>query len=603
MGDERGARRQPIEERQRPEGVRRRRPVQKKGMPPGLMIVMIALLCLVLAGGYYVWNKYAPNRKQVEWFAVEAHEAYDEDKPVVVVGGVLQPPDAAPVVRDGVLYMPVSFVREEIDPTLFWDGAANRLTITTPTRLIRMRTDELTYYVNSEELSLNLSALQIDGEAYMPAALLMELYHVDIALYENTGNAPEVVVVDDEAVSRELGETKKITALRVEPDKKSSVLCDVESGTALTLYDAEGDWTFVRTATGLLGYMQTKDIAETGAYEGVPAPREEAPPPPVLADGGKINLLWDQMENMTASTNAARRTMYKGLDVISPTWFSFDLDALNGDIVSLADQSYVEWAHANGLQVWALFSDNFDARVSRDVLSDTEKREHVIRQILAFVAMYRLDGINIDFENVRRADVAHYHQFLRELAPMLREQNVTLSVDMYVPMPYSMYYDRAEVARVADYVVVMAYDEYGTHSETAGPVASIGFVHEGILGTLEEVPADKLILAVPFYARMWCESEEGLTSRAWGMSYTRQLLEDNGAEIIWDEAAGSFYGEYTIREDGVDKRYRAWLEDEHSMEERLKLVQQYDLAGVGSWRKGLEKEEIWDLFERYLENE
>jgi len=578
--------------------ARKSRGIQKMGISPNVAIGAIILLCLLVAGGCYLWAQYVPNGKQMDWFAY--HEGYDADRPVVIVGDALQGAEIVPLVRDEVLYLPVGFVREAIDPTLFWDGQANRLTVTTPTRLIQMRTDELTYYVNNEALSLPLSALQVDGEAYMPAGLLMDLYQVDIVLHTETGMA----TVDDATVSRQMGETKRKTAVRFEPDIKSPVLCNVEKDAPLVLYAEADGWRLVRTEDGLLGYVSVKAIEETGVQEGVSAPKSEPLPSQTLADGGKINLLWDQLDNMTASSNAARRVAHKGLDVISPTWFSFDLEAMNGDLVSLADQGYVNWAHENGLQVWALFSDNFDSRVARDILSNTDMREHVIRQILALVATYRLDGINIDFENVRLADVAYYHQFLRELAPMLREQDVTLSVDMYVPKPYSMYYNRAEVARVADYVIIFGYDEYTSSSEMAGPVASIGFVHEGIVDTLAEVDAAQLILGVPYYTRVWTETEtaEGmeLTSRAVGMDYARKIFEEQNATFSWDEEMGCYYSEFTITENDVTARSRVWLEDLRSMEEKLKLVQEYDLAGVAGWRKGLESEGVWDLLYTYL---
>ena len=572
---------------------------KRGGKPPkrgfGKYIVMSLLLIGIVCVGVYM----APSFQQMDW--VSYHEAYSKDAPVVVLNDAAQPPEVKPVVQDGVLYLPVGFVREAIDSTLFWDGQANRLTVTTPTRLIQMRTDELTYYVNNEKLSLPLSALQVDGEAYMPSGLLMDLYHVDIVLHEETGMA----TVDDLSVSRQLGTANEKAVLRFEPDAKSPILRRLKADAPLVLYAEADGWWHVRTADGLLGYIHAPKVTATEIEEGTAAPQSESVSPPEIASGGKITLLWDQIYNMTASTNAARRVAYPGLDVISPTWFSFDFDAMNGDIISLADQGYVNWAHANGIQVWALFTDDFRQSVARDILSDTNKREHVVHQLLALAATYRLDGINIDFENVKLADVAHYHQFLRELAPLLRQQGVVLSVDMYVPMPYSMYYDRAEVARVADYVIVMAYDEHNADSVEAGPVASIGFVKNGITGTLAEVDESQLILGVPFYVRRWKEAEtpEGieLSTEAWSMDRTWKFFADKNAEIVWKDDAGCYYSEYKTVEDGVNVTYSAWLEDERSMEERLLLVEEYDLAGVAGWSKGLESDGIWDLMNQYLE--
>ena len=566
----------------------RRRRRRKKAPSPLLLIAAVVVVCALAAGGYYAWSKYMPNGQQAAFF--EWHEGYAGA--AVVRDGALCEPGVAPVVRDGMAYLPVSFVREAIDPHLFWDAAANRIAITTPTRLIRMRTEELSYFVNSEECKLNLSPLCVGDEAYLPADLLMELYHVDIAWHEETG----IVVVDDRANARISCETQsKSTALRFEPSIKSPLADKLPAGTALLVFEETGEWVRVRTEEGLLGYVRLKDVLYLPLTAGVPKPAEVVPSPPLE---GKVNLVW---EYATAETSAdmSRRVTYEGLDVISPTWFSFDLKSMNGDIVSAANLGYVDWAHTNGLQVWGLITDNFNEAVTRDILSDTDKREHVIRQLLALAATYWLDGINIDFEMVRRADVAHYHQFLRELAPMLREQGVILSVDTYVPMPYSMYYNRGEIARVADYLIIFGYDEYNATSTEAGPVASIGFVRNGVTQTLEEVPPEKLILGVPFYVRVWKEtpSPEGVivTSHAVGMNYARRILEEGGAEIRWDTAAGCFYGEFTAEENGVTVRTRAWLEDEYSLAEKLALVTKHNLAGVAGWQLGLEKEEIWPL--------
>ena len=549
------------------------------------------MLCALAAGGYFAWSHFWPSIVRVSWH--DYHTEYDPDGLAVVTGNLLQPASVKPIVRNGVPYLPVSFVRETLDPHLFLDDAGERIIITTPTRVIRMRTDELTYYVNSAELRLPLSALRVGGTAYLPASILTELYHIDIAYHENTG----MVVLDELSAVRALGTTTpKEAHLRFEADAKAPVLQTLAAGTALALYGEADGWLHVRTPDGLLGYIPSKDVDAADLMEGIPEPMEYLPALPLPANGGKLNIVWDQMETHTAAANADRRVMQKGLDVISPTWFSFDLDSLNGDLISIADKGYVDWAHKNGLQVWGLITDNFNPIVSEQILSDSDKREHIIRQLLALSAAYNLDGINIDFEMVRRADVAHFHQFLRELAPMVRAQNLVLSVDVYVPRPYSLYYDRAELARIADYLIIFGYDEHDGSSKVAGPVASIGFVRDGVAQTVAEAPPEKVILGIPYYVRIWREiNGEVESSRAVGMDFARRILDENNADIVWDEANGCYYGEYTVQENGVDVRYRVWLEDSRSLTEKLKVVEEYGIAGIAGWRKGLEQAETWEL--------
>jgi len=553
----------------------------------GLVISLIVLLCAAAAALYY--------------YFVQEDIGYAAEDTLIVYGSGVCSAEHEPVLRDGELYLPVEFVQAFIDPYLFWEPSSNRLTVTTPTRVIRMRTDELTYYVNNDALALPLSAISINGNAYLPVKLLMELYHVEIAYHEDT----RIATVDDLAVLRQHGQVDKATVLREAADKKSGGLQKLTPEDSFIVYDKTADFTAVRLANGLLGYLPTKAIVLTDVLGGVPAPEEPPLPPRTFTGNGKINLLWDQVTTAAASANAERRIAYKGLDVISPTWFSFDAETLNGDIVSIADKGYVDWAHENNLQVWALITDNFNEDVSHAILSDAEKREHVIRQLLALCATYELDGINIDFENVRAADSAYYIQFLRELAPFLKAQGAVLSVDMYVPKPFNLYYNRTEVAKAADYIIIMGYDEHYAGSPAAGPVASINFVHEGIVETLKEADKTQIILGMPYYVRVWREemTAEGLsvTSRAYGMNYARQIFEEQNAEIMWDVETKTSYSEYTAEENGKTVRYRVWLEDELSIAEKLKFVTQYDLAGIAGWKKGLEKEEIWDLLYTYLQ--
>jgi spore germination protein YaaH len=272
-------------------------------------------------------------------------------------------------------------------------------------------------------------------------------------------------------------------------------------------------------------------------------------------------------------------------------------------MISIADLGYINRAHENGYQVWPLISDEEDGEVCAQIMSDQNKRENAIKQILAYVSMFGLDGINIDFERVREEDVEYFHQFLRELWPMLREQGVILSVDTFIPSAWSMYYNRGEIAKTADYVCVMTYDE-NTYGGTSGPNASIGFVETGVVNMLNEVPKEKLIMGIPYYTRVWIEEEvNGEISydiRSLGMNYAYRMFTENGAEFEWLEDMGCYYGEFDTVEDGRQLKYRTWLEDERSMAIKLDLVDKYDVAGVAAWVWGLEKEEIWSLLEERL---
>ena len=190
----------------------------------------------------------------------------------------------------------------------------------------------------------------------------------------------------------------------------------------------------------------------------------------------------------------------------------------------------------------------------------------------------------------------NYIEFIRELSIPCRANGIVLSVDNYVPTEYTAHYDRAEQGIVADYVIVMGYDEHYAGSPEAGSVASIDFVEEGIERTVEQVPAHKVINAVPFYTRIWETKGAELGSQAVGMAAAEEYVRAHNIALEWDEETCQNYGEYT--EDG--SLFQVWLEDERSIEVKLNIMEKYQIGGVAGWRLGFEKPEIWDVIGVYL---
>ncbi len=285
----------------------------------------------------------------------------------------------------------------------------------------------------------------------------------------------------------------------------------------------------------------------------------------------------------------------KGLTTISPTWFSIaDTD---GNISSIASQSYVNYAHQHGLEVWGLV-DNFKEGVSTyETLSRTSSRQRLVNQLTAAAIQYGLDGINVDFELITAEGGRAFIEFIRELSIMCRINGIVLSVDNYVPTASSSQYFRAEQGVFADYVIIMGYDEHYAGSEEAGSVASYGFVKSGIERTLEEVPKEKVINAIPFYTRFWKTDGAGeVTSEALGMDRADAKVTANEAELAWDEEARQYY----VGFDYEGSFYEMWLEEERSIEEKMALIREYDLAGVAAWRLGYERASIWDVILKYV---
>jgi spore germination protein YaaH len=281
--------------------------------------------------------------------------------------------------------------------------------------------------------------------------------------------------------------------------------------------------------------------------------------------------------------------------VISPTWFS--INDVSGTISSLATEDYVAKAKNLGLEVWALV-DDFNPDVNmKELLSYTSRRETLSNALIEKAQEFNLNGINIDFEKIPSDAGGDYIEFLRELSVKCRNNGIVLSVDSYVPSPYTEFYDREEQGKIIDYVVVMAYDEFYAGSEVAGPVSSLKFVKDAVNNILSVVPKEKTIIAIPFYTRLWKETTEGeVTSETLSMTPAANLITDNGLEAKWDDASGCYYVEY--KKDGAT--YRMWQEEDKSIEEKMKVINNADVAGVAEWKLGLEKESIWNVIERYL---
>ena len=382
---------------------------------------------------------------------------------------------------------------------------------------------------------------------------------------------------------------------------KSPVLSTVKKGDLVSILETGDKWYKVCTEDGFIGYVREKALGhtQTVVQESTSEPVEYTK----ISRDHPINLAWHQVTNMTANANIENvLSSAKGVNVISPTWFYLDGD--DGSIASLASYDYVNYCHSKDVEVWGLVSnlENTDVDVAK-VLNTTSIRDNLVNQLIAAAIQYDLDGINVDFESLSSEVGDGFIQFIRELSLKCNNNGIVLSVDNYVPSEYTTMYQRDEQALFADYVVLMAYDEHYNGSDE-GPVASIDFVKKGVEDTLKEVPADQLILGIPFYTRIWEETpsdtqESGytLSSEAVGMSEVESRLAANGVRTQWLDDEGLYYAEY--EKDG--KTYKMWIEDQNSIEEKLKVYQDNNLAGVAFWKLGLEKNSIWDTIAKYVD--
>lgn len=559
-----------------PRALRHRRARPK----PIVMLTAIAL-CSALAWIYIAY--YMPNMHMAA--------VLDAANARLVIAGAET--GERPLVKPGGILLSVDTIRKHFDPNIFWDEEAQTVIITTENRLIKMKTDSLTAFVNRVAQELSLPASEEGGVVYVPMEILHALYGIEGRFVEESGTVFFDVLDAAKLIAHV---TSKHAVLRVGPSKHEPIAARLTPGDELLVVEASEGWYAATSSEGFFGYVPQKALGDIEKVE--PASKG-----PVSAGTQKvakrINLTWEHVFSRNPDT--ASIPDMPGLNVISPTWFEVANE--EGDIKNKACSEYASWAREKGYKIWALLDNGFDPERTNAVLRSAEKRESVAAQILAYAVIYQIDGINIDFENVYYEDRAFFTQFVRELSALLHEQGLTVSVDVTMKSKsrtWSMFYDRSALAEAVDYVMLMAYDEHSSGSKVAGSVASLPWAKAGLLGVLEEVPNEKLVLGVPFYTRIWREESEGgrrvVKSSAVGMEYAQARLKETRADVSYDPLSGQNYAVYEA--DGI--RHQVWLEDETSLTARLGLIEEYGLAGIASWRRGFEKPEMWELIDRVL---
>ena len=585
--------------------------------------MIFIVLVIAVAGGFLLWKKYGSSNEKAD-----LEQYYDigaDDEIAVVINnevirenedGSSDDMEAAPVpgrIYDGQYYLEYSVVRDRINERFYWDPNENVLLYTLPDGNVTVEVGSRDYTDITEKKSADYDILKTEGRtAYIALPFIQQYTNMEYEVYD----APVVRAV----ITSEWGETetaviKRDTEVRYQGGVKSPILTETDKGAKVTVLEDENDWMRVGTEDGFVGYVKTSALKDM-ATETTSREFEE----PVYSNISKdytINMAWHNVTNETANgyilENIART---KGLTTIAPTWFS--LADTEGNISSIADPDYVNYAHQSNLEVWAVLRDFHGGINSYDetyeVLSYTSKRTKVINQVIAEAIETGVDGINLDFELVSSACGEHYIQFVRELSVRCRQNGLVFSVDNYVPQPYNAHYDLQEQGVVADYVVIMGYDEHTEGSYEAGSVASIGYLENGISEALRMVPAEKLVAGVPFFTRLWFETpktEEELaeeagteaaqypnkvTSTAYGMDEAEKVLSDSEVQAAWDEATMQNYAEWEA--DGGT--YRIWLEDRQSLEAKLKVIAENNLAGVAEWSLGMEDPAVWDLILQYV---
>lgn len=566
----------------------------KKKLIPVITAIVLIIVVIAVSAGIKLAEKYSYSKERAnleEYFGI----ASADEVPIILQDELIE--ESARLL-DGVYYLDLATVHKYFNDRFYEDKNEGLLLYTLPEDTVRVVIGSADYTTRegtaSEEYTIARYEAGAEGDVLYVAVDYVKKYaNFSYEVFAE----PNRMQVYTEWKERTTAQITKDTAVRYQGGVKSPVLKDMKEGDEVIVLETMENWSKVKTSDAFIGYVENKRLGIHNTESLIPVTDYTEPEYTNISKPYKINLTWHVVAGTAGNdTLGAALEGTKGINTISPTWFA--LTDNEGNFSSFATKDYVTKAHDRGIEVWGLI-DNFtnkDVVNTYEVLSYTSKRAYLIENLIEEALEYDLDGINVDFEEISQDAGEHFIQFIRELSVACRANGIVLSVDNYVPTGYTDHYDREEQGVFADYVVIMGYDEHYSGSPEAGSVASIGFVEEGIKKTVDQVPPEKVINAVPFYTRIWETNGAKLTAQAVGMELAEEFVANHKIETRWDEVTCQNYGE--IQEG--DSFYQVWLEDEQSIEVKLNIMQKYNIAGVASWRLGFEKASIWDVIGNYM---
>ncbi len=586
-----------------------RRKKRKKNRPK--IIALLVLLFIVLAAvgiGTAVYIiKYAPTDEEMN--LNEYYEITDENSSVIIVDNAINA-DAG-IIDNGIPYISYELISHELNSRFYWDTSENLLLYTLPDGTIEVGIGESQYQIGQESVDVGYPIVKAEGQAvYIAAEFVQQYTNIEYQMFEN----PDRLVVKSQWGEQATVVVKTDTEIRYQGGVKSPILTRVSEGTVLPVIEQLDEWIKVCSEDGITGYISVKDAESPSTTEFSRAFEELVYPS--ISKEYDINMAWHQVTTSEANSTVLETIAEtKGLTTIAPTWFF--IDDVEGNVLSLASEQYVNYAHQTNIEVWATVND-FDGGIGTQeetlqVLSKTSTREKIINTIIGESLKTGVDGICLDIEHVSEEAGTHYLQFIREMSVKCRQNELVLSVANYPPKSFNAHFNYEEQGKVVDYVIIMGYDEHYGGSLVSGPVASIDYVIEGLETITGMVPAEKVINAVPFYSRVWEETPKteaeiaedagtaeeeytvNVSSKAYGMDAARAVIEQSGTTTVWDDETKHNYA--TWESEGVT--YKVWLEDNQSLEEKLKVMTEYNVAGSAAWKLGFEDDSTWNVIEKY----
>lgn len=566
--------------------------MKKKVLP----VIVAILLILVIGGcalGKVLLDKYSYSKEEADWN--EFYQVSENDRSAIILQNEMVEEQA--LIKDGVCYFDLATVHKYLNEVFYADMTENLLLYATPTEVIRTTFGETAYTTTEGTQEAGYVISFTDGDNVYVAADYVKLFtNYSYECYDRH------VQVNTEWGTRQVAQLKKDTAVRLRGGVKSPILTQAVKGDTLEILEQMETWSKVKTADAVIGYVENKRLGEITEEMETPVTDYQAPEYTSLTADSKISLGWHSIGGV-----AGNDTLYsmvsgtKGMNVIAPTWFSMTDE--NGAFRSFATAGYVTTAHQMGLQVWGVL-DNFNyanengiSISTLNMLSSTTARQNLVKNVTDTAVGLGLDGINVDFEQLSSDCGPHYVEFLRELSIECRNKGLVLSIDNYVPFNFNDYYRLDIQGEVADYVIIMGYDEHWHGSKDPGSVASISYVSDGLDRTLQEVPANKVVNALPFYTILWKTEGTDVTDEYITMRNEADFMSKAGVSAEWDEVTCQNYAEWT----SGSVNYQIWLEDAESIAVKLNMMTTKNIGGVAVWRLGYGTQAAWELINAYLQ--
>lgn len=566
--------------------------MKKKVLP----VIIAVLLILVIGGvtlGKVLLDKYSYSKEEADWD--EFYQVSEADRSAIILQDEMVEEQA--LIRDGVCYFDLATVHKYMNEVFYADMTENLLLYATPTEVIRTVFGETSYSTTEGMQDAGFVISFIEGDTVYVAADYVKLFtNYSYECYDRH------VQVYTEWGTRQVAQLKKDTAVRLRGGVKSPILTQAAKGDTLEILEQMETWSKVKTADSVIGYVENKRLGDITEETETPVKDYQEPEYTSLTGDSKICLGWHSIGGVGGNdTLYSMVSGTKGMNVIAPTWFSMTDE--HGAFRSFASAEYVTTAHNMGLQVWGVL-DNFNyanetgtSISTLNMLSSTTSRQTLVQNVTDAAVSLGLDGINVDFEQLSSDCGPHYVEFLRELSIQCRNKGLVLSVDNYVPFNFNDYYRLDIQGQVADYVIIMGYDEHWHGSKDPGSVASIGYVSDGLDRTLQEVPANKVVNALPFYTILWKTEGTDVTDEYITMRNEAEFMSRAGVTAEWDEETCQNYAEWT----SGNATYQIWLEDAESIAVKLNMMTTKNIGGVAVWRLGYGTQAAWELINAYLQ--